>query len=76
MGKDVAHVQAEMIPINLIWSELALWLLSSGICKIPGALNMPMGKPIMPLWSNDHDVVHLQVQPVQMNLIWSEPSGC
>ena len=33
----VAHVQPETVPMNLIWSESAPWLLSFGVRKIPGA---------------------------------------
>ena len=69
---DIAHLQAKTVPINLIWSESAQWLLSCGIRKIPGVLNTPMGMPKRPQWANDHDVAHLQANVVPMNLIWSE----
>ena len=36
---DVAHLQAKTIPKNLFWSELAQWLVSSGVRKIPEALS-------------------------------------
>ena len=68
----VAHLQAKTVPMNLIWSESAWWLLSYGICKIPGALIMPIGMPIMPIWVNNQDVAHLKAKKVPMNLIWSE----
>ena len=70
----VAHVQAKMIPMNLIWSEWAQWLLSSGICNISGALITPMGMPIMPPWANYHHNAHPQAKTVQINLIWNEPA--
>ena len=35
---DVAHLQAKTVPKNLIWSESAQWLLSSGVHKNPEAL--------------------------------------
>ena len=56
---DVAHLQAKTVPKNLIWSELAKWLLSCGIRKIPRAFIMPMGMPIMPPWANDYNFAHL-----------------
>ena len=68
----VAHLQAKTVPVNLICSESAQWLLSSSVRKIPGALNMPMGVPIMPQWANDHAIAHQQAKTVPMNLIWSE----
>ena len=30
---DIAHLEAETVPMNLIWSELAEWLLSCGLDK-------------------------------------------
>ena len=68
----IAHLQAKTVPINLIWSESAQWLWSSSIRKIPRALIMPMGMPIMPPWANGHAVAHLQATAVPMNLIWNE----
>ena len=56
--------------LNLEW--IAQWLLSSTILKIPGALIMPMGMPIMPVWANDQDTEHLQAKMVPKNLIWKE----
>ena len=35
---DVAHVQPETVLMNLIWSESAQWLPTSGVREIPGAL--------------------------------------
>ena len=46
--QDAAHLQTKTVPKNLIWSESAQWLQSSSVCKIPGALIMPMGTPNMP----------------------------
>ena len=63
------HTQAKTVPMNLIWSESALWLWRSSVRKIPGALIMAMGMPIMLPWTNDHDVAHLQAKTVQMNSI-------
>ena len=58
---NVAHLQAKAVPMNFIWSESALWLLSSSVRKIleallqiPGALIMFIGMPIIPQWANDH----------------------
>ena len=31
--QDVAHLQAKTVPMNLIWSESAQWLLSHGVRK-------------------------------------------
>ena len=31
---DVIYLQAKRVPVNLIWSESALWLLSYGVCKV------------------------------------------
>ena len=69
---DVAHLQGITVPMNLIWSESANWLLSYSICKILGGLIMPMGMPIMPPWANNHDIAHLQARTVPMSLIWSK----
>ena len=55
-----------------VWGESAQWFLSYGIFEIPGTLITPMGMLIMPPWSNDHDVTHLQAKTILMNLIWSE----
>ena len=71
---DVAYLQAKTVPMNLIWSESARWLLSSGIRWIPEALITTMGMPIMPPWTNDNDIAHLQAKAVQINSIWSEPA--
>ena len=57
-----AHLQTKTVPMNLILSKLAQWLLSSVIHKILEAFIMPMGMAIMP-----HDVA----KTVPMNLIWS-----
>ena len=70
--QDVAHPQAKIVPKNLIWSESAQWLLSSGICKIPRTFTMPSDMPIMPPWVNGHDIAHLQAKTIPMNLIWSK----
>ena len=71
---DVAHLRTKTVPMNLIWRESAQWLLSSDICRIPGALITPMDMPIMPPWTHDHDVAHLHAKAVQINLIRSEPA--
>ena len=39
---DVAHPESRRVPINLIWSESAKWLLSSAIHKVPRALILPV----------------------------------
>ena len=44
---EAAHLQAKMVPINLIWRNSTQWLLSSSICKVPRVLIMPMGMPMM-----------------------------
>ena len=69
---DVAHLQVKTVTMNLIWIKSSQWLLSFSICKIPGAIIMPMGMPILPSWANDHDIAHIQAKTVPMNLIWSE----
>ena len=69
---DVTHVQAKTFPKNLIWSESAQRLMSSGVGKIPRAFIMPMGMPIMPPWANAYDVAHVQPKTVPINLIWIE----
>ena len=69
---DVAHLQAKTVLMYLIWSESAQWLLNSGIHKIPGALIMPMGMPIMPVQENDQDNTHLHAKVVSNNMIWRE----
>ena len=69
---DVAQLQTKMVPINLIWSESAQWLLSYGAHNIPGALITPMGMPIMPWWANDPEVACLEAKTVPVNLIWRE----
>ena len=33
---------------------------------------MPVGSPMWPRWSNDHDVAHPHAKMVPMKLIWSE----
>ena len=55
-GHGVAHLQPKTVPMNLIWSESAQWLLSSSVRKIPGALITSMGMPIMPPWANDYNI--------------------
>ena len=67
-----AYLQAKTVPMNLIWSELAQWLWSFGIRKIPGALITPMGMHIMPPWANDHTVAYLQPKGVPINFIWNK----
>ena len=57
-----------MVPMNLIWSELAQWLRNSGIRKIPRALIMAK----WPKWANDHDARYLLAKTIPMNLIQSE----
>ena len=44
---NIAHLEAEKVPVNLIWCESAQWLPSSGVCKAPGAIITPMDTPIM-----------------------------
>ena len=68
----VARLQTKKVPMNLIWSESAEWLLSSDVHKIPGTLITPMGMPIMATWANNYDVAHLQAKAVLKNLIWCE----
>ena len=73
MGHCYTHTHCDIaIWKNLIWSESAQWLLSSGVGKIPRAFIMPIGMPIMPPWANAYDVAHLQPKIVPINLIWSE----
>ena len=67
----VAYLQAKTVPMNLIWSESAQWLLSSGVQDSRSPYHVP-GMAIMPPWANDHGVAHLQACTVPMNLIWSE----
>ena len=69
IGHDVAQLEARTVQMNLIWSESDQWLLSSGVHKIPRALIMPMGMPILPQWANNRDVAQLEAKTVQMNLI-------
>ena len=64
------------VPKNLIWSELAQWLLSSDVHKIPRAFFMPMGMPNMPPWAYDHNAAHLQAKTNPMNVIWSKSAQC
>ena len=47
-------------------------LLSTGICRIPGALITHMGMLMWLQWVNDHDSAHTQTKMVPMNLSWSE----
>ena len=66
---NVAHLLTKTVPMNLIWSESAQWLWRSSVRKIPGALITPMDTPIMPPWSNYHDVAHLQAKTVPIIFI-------
>ena len=61
--------------MNLICSESAQWLLSSGVCKISRAFITPMGMPMRPRWANDYSVAYLQAKAVPMNFIWSESTN-
>ena len=70
--KDIAHLQAKTVSINLIWCASAKSLLSSGIHKNPGAFTLPMAMPIMTPWANHYDIAHLQTKTVTTNLIWSD----
>ena len=70
-------IQANMVPMNLVWSESSRRLPSSSIRKILGGHITPMGTPTWARWANDHDVAHLQATRFQ--LIWfgaNLPSGC
>ena len=69
--KDIAHLQANIVSMNLIWCKSSRWLLSSGIHKIPGAFIMPMAMPIMTPWANNYDIAHLQSKAVPKKLIWN-----
>ena len=40
---DDAHLKAKMVPLHLIWSEYAQWLVSSSIHKVTRMLIMPLG---------------------------------
>ena len=67
---DVAHLQAKTVPMNFIWSELAQWMLRSGVRKVFRALITPVG---IANWLHCvHDTSHVQAKTVPMNLIWSE----
>ena len=68
---DVAHLQSRTVPINLIWSESAQWLLSFAIHKVPRAFIMSVGTPMWPRSANDWDVAHRKAKIVPMNFIWS-----
>ena len=48
------------------------WLLNFSVRKIPGALVMPMGMPMLARWTYDHDGAHLQTKTMPMNIIWRE----
>ena len=69
---DAARLYAKTVPMNLIWSESAQWLLSSSIYKVTRTLITPLGTPMWPWWANNHDAAHLQTEAVPMNLIWKE----
>ena len=71
----VAHSQAKMIPVNLIWSESAKWLLISVVHKTPGAVITSTGTSMWPQWANDHDVAHLQAQTVPINWFGGNREG-
>ena len=61
----VAHVGVKIIPMNLIWSESARWLLSYGVRNVPGrAFITPVGTPMWHRWANDHNVAHIQLKKV------------
>ena len=71
---DVAHLQPNTVPMNLIWSESAQCLQRSGVRKIPGALITPMGTPITPPWQKNCDVAYQQAKTVEkLDLEWSVP---
>ena len=44
-GHDAAHLQAKMVPTNLIWSESALWFLSSRAARFQEPLLCPWARP-------------------------------
>ena len=45
---DSAYQRTQNGSNDLIYIESAMWLLSSGICKMPGAFITPMGTPMWP----------------------------
>ena len=76
-GHNVAHVQAKMFPMSLIWGQSAQWLLNSSICKNPGALAMDMGLPILVWWANNQNIAHLQAKAFQWTWFGvNRPSAC
>ena len=70
---DIAHVQAMTVPMILIWSELAQWLVSpQGVHKVSRALIKPVHMPTWSRRSYDHDNAHIRAKMVPVNLICSE----
>ena len=68
--KKVAYFWAKTNPMNLIWSQLAQWLLDYGIRKVQQPVVWPMGQ----LWRDrricDHNFAHLQDKKISVDLIW------
>ena len=58
---------------NLIWSESAQWLLSSGVCNIPGVIITPMDMLMWPRWANGHGAAYLRTKIILI-LIWDGPA--
>ena len=71
-ANDHAHLQTKTVPMNLIRSNSARWLLSSIVHRIPRAIITLMGKPMWAWWANDHNGEYLQTKTTPMNLFWGE----
>ena len=70
---DVSHTQARTLPMKLIWSESAQWLLSSSVCKFSRALTTPLGTTMWPWWASH--APRLQTKTVSMKLGYWIPAS-
>ena len=63
---DVSHTQARTLPMKLIWSESAQWLLSSSVCKFSRALTTPLGTPMWPWWACHAPRLQTKTAPMKL----------
>ena len=56
IGRDVAHLEAETVPIDLIWSESAQWLLSYGPDQ---RADRRTERRVDWRWGGGHSIIHL-----------------
>ena len=75
-GQNVEPLQSQTVPINSTGSELAQWLLNSGVYKIPGALIIPITRPPGPVGQMTMVLPIYRPIRLQWTLMWGASTQC